>query len=358
MSHPHHVTGAARQDTAPSMSYVPPYRVDAHTFINEQLATAAAQAQVQSLDPTAPPPPLPPPPRSSSTSQASAQPAPTTTISTNPLSIPPPPRKDVSSNAAATAAPPPPCLPATFSSIPSTLPVTFYERPPSPHAPSPAPAPPQVKPPLAPPLQHPPFSAPPTVAAVAITAAPLPPHPSSSNSNAALYSARIPELRVILARGRLSGVTHVAADATGEEIYRAFCPAGDTYPNENASASTAAAAAAATTTTAATTSAATPVMSPSSRGGSHAPRALSEMANALTSDGKAAVAPNGTADTSHRRSGTALTSAMRGRLPPGWERRVFHNTTFYLDHISREAHEQEPWVVWWGRAGNAEASGL
>lgn len=33
-------------------------------------------------------------------------------------------------------------------------------------------------------------------------------------------------------------------------------------------------------------------------------------------------------------------------LPPGWEQVVFKGVAVYLDHVSREAHEETPWVVW------------
>ncbi|KAG5493574.1 hypothetical protein JIQ42_01946 [Leishmania sp. Namibia] len=44
----------------------------------------------------------------------------------------------------------------------------------------------------------------------------------------------------------------------------------------------------------------------------------------------------------------------RGQLPPGWERRMSHSTTFYLNSLLLEAHKQEPWAAWWGRADNAD----
>lgn len=326
MSHLH-PTKAAGQETAQSMSYVPPYREQAHTYISEQLATAV-KAHMQLSDPTAPSLPA----RSPSVSPPSA----TAIAFSSPLSIPPPTRREATlptMTAASVHNPPgsasssfaidnttqPTTTTAAASSTPRAPPVAPYLRPPSPPVPS--------RPPTAPPtpvtaaiatLLNPPphFSPPPATA----------PAPSPVAAVAAASTAYIPELRVILARGRLSGVQDFSPEATGEDIYRAFCPAGDTYLDDSVPVTAATAAAATTTTT---------------------------FANALGASGASPAAP------SRLCNGAAPVglAATRGRLPPGWERRVFHNSTFYLDHISREAHEQEPWVVWWGRAGNAVANG-
>lgn len=41
-------------------------------------------------------------------------------------------------------------------------------------------------------------------------------------------------------------------------------------------------------------------------------------------------------------------------LPPGWERIVYQGSVVYVDHISREAHEEPPWEVWRRRGGATE----
>lgn len=33
-------------------------------------------------------------------------------------------------------------------------------------------------------------------------------------------------------------------------------------------------------------------------------------------------------------------------LPPGWEVLVVEGEKIYVDHMSREAHKQPPWVLW------------
>jgi hypothetical protein len=349
------------------MSYVPPYRANAYTYISEQLATTGTmqgEKLQESPDLTAPPQQPPAQSRSASLPSPATDAKPSAPVvgsmAINPLSIPPPSRKETTTPD--TSAPPPPAPsavaaesagPAVASSSPPSSshsphpapkvpPVVAYVRPPSPQVPStlptaaPPPAAMAAPAPTQPPLsQQPPSASAPATAyhayAASATVVPSPP--------AALYTARIPELRVILARGRLSGVKEFSPVATGEDIYRAFCPGGDSYASDGANPSTAAAAAAANTTPG-------PV--------AHAPQTLSEMATALATD-------EGSAEASTRSSGDGGgggAAATRGRLPPGWERRTFHNSTFYLDHISREAHEQEPWVVWWGRAGNADTNGV
>ncbi|KPI85016.1 hypothetical protein ABL78_5925 [Leptomonas seymouri] len=350
MTHPRQTIGATGLDAAPSMSHVPPYRVYAHTYIAEQLATATA-GQTQALGMSPDPTTYPRSSQSPSTSPYSAQEVRATAVM-NALSMSSPPLQGMPNNAA-TAKPLPPPLsvqPFTSNLAPITSPAAPYHHSPSPQMPSPAPAAPfsslMAAPSPATATSATPTSPPPTAIPVA-AAAPLPLRPSTiRSSHKAPCMAHFPQLRIVLARGRLSGIAEFGPDATGEAIYRAFCPAGDTYPNDHADGPTVSAAAAPTT---ATTSRASLTVC-------HEPPTPSETASTMASGEMTTLAPNGSAEASNRSCWTAQASATRGRLPPGWERRLFLNTTFYLDHISREAHDQEPWVVWWGRAGNADMS--
>lgn len=38
-------------------------------------------------------------------------------------------------------------------------------------------------------------------------------------------------------------------------------------------------------------------------------------------------------------------------LPPGWEKLTYQGAVVYVDHVSREAHEEPPWEVWRRRGG-------
>lgn len=333
-----------------SMTCVPPYRADAHQYINKQLATAAAAAAQQPTednedrpDPTAPPPQAAPRSRSPSPAPAPAsapvslpappppQPQPAepkpAAAPVNPLSIPPPPRRE--------AVPPPQVSAAVPAEKTATKAKKEMYAAPSSAATTTAVAPPprpslssqqQSSPTPSPP--SPPSSTTATTAAVAVAAAPPPPvRAAPAPITAPLYDPRIPELRVILARGRLSGVRDFDPEATPTDIYNAFCPAGDAYASDVAVGANAAAATAAASTN-------------------------TQNGAATANNGPMRTAPSGDASQGGPQQPVVAT---RGRLPPGWERRVMHNATFYLDHISREAHEQEPWVVWWGRAGHADA---
>ncbi|CCW63148.1 unnamed protein product [Phytomonas sp. EM1] len=47
---------------------------------------------------------------------------------------------------------------------------------------------------------------------------------------------------------------------------------------------------------------------------------------------------------------TASTPNTEEVMPPGWEKVRYRGTVVYVDHVSREAHEEKPWEVWSRRA--------
>ncbi|KAK7197887.1 hypothetical protein NESM_000743000 [Novymonas esmeraldas] len=383
-------TGAndSGQVVPPAVSYVPPYRAHAHDYIKEQLATvsypglptSAASRQAPVEPGTAPtPPPRPSVPHGQHRNGPNAAVLPMT-----PLAVPPPTHREATAptqqqrlsakEQAGPLHPPPPSVspPPPYPAAATTTrqPTVAHVRPLQPEAPQqPAATPAEAAGPVlwqAPaesrytPLPAPaPHSSPPTPTVVVAKeqqqqhqrpAVACPPA-SSSPMPASVMPVRLPELSVILARGRLSRVPDLSPDATGEEIYHAFCPDGDRYPS--------------TTDPTRGGGGAVVVASPSLPP-PHPQSASSRSSTvSLVAGGGAGGLPQhlelgrGVDTPSTHVDAWAATAAgpapPQGQLPPGWERRVFHSATFYLDHISREAHEQEPWVVWWGRAGNTDA---
>lgn len=290
----------------------------------EPAAALPTPAAPQPSQPTASSPLTTPPTASAAPPAASA---PAATKAEEP--IPPP------AAAAAVTAKEEPVSPTTPAEAPQLS--ESQHSSPAPQQPAAAPAAPTPRPTPTPT----PVSAP-VPARMAAPPAPARPIPTAAVAHSAVSRSapaapiRIPELSVILARGRLSRVPDFSPDATGEDIYRTFCPGGDSYPGDGVSAGP---------DVAATTAAA----------GSSARSATAGGESPVQHNQHGDVAAEVGQSVSGRDEETAaLAPATRGQLPPGWERRTFHNTTFYLDHVSREAHEQEPWVVWWGRAGNAD----